>query len=266
MLTLFSFVFLLLSINAQTTPKASSEVMEIGVMDYELVDQLMVTVAGVGSRARELLTQQSVKPYLMPARKIGFRGTEMSYVLASCLEYYVNLERNYKVNLSPDYISLSLTNAGKTVTPEDAFRFLVEDGTVSAAILPYDAAALTNAVYATQKYKINNFLYLFRDVTKGRQKAYETRKALMRGNPVVVLMQADDSLRMVTDSRFWKPEGAGTKLYPLLIVGYDEEEEAFEAMSCWGRQWGDSGYVMIKYHDFENHAVDGFVMVPENNY
>lgn len=235
-------------------------------MNYDLVDQLMVTVPGVGSHARDLLTSQSVKPYLMPVRKMGFRGTELSYVVAACLEFYVNLERNYKVNLSPDYISLSLANVGKAVTAEDALRFLAEDGTVSAAILPYDAGALTSAVYATQKYKINNFLYLFRDVTKGRQKAYETRKALMRGNPVIVLVQADESIRSLTDTRFWKPNGPGQHRYPMLIVGYDEEEEAFEAMSCWGRQWGSSGYIMIKYNDFENRVIDGFVMVPESSY
>ena len=68
----------------------------------------MPTIEGVGGSARELLQQQSVKAYMMPVRKVGARGTELSYMLASCLEYYVNLDKNYKLNLSPDYITLSI--------------------------------------------------------------------------------------------------------------------------------------------------------------
>ena len=240
--------------------------MEIGVTNLELIDQLMVTVPGVGSNTRDMLMEQSVKAHMMPVRKVGFRGSDLSYTLASCLEFYINLEKNYKDNLSPDYITLSLQNSGKQVTVEEGFRFLVENGTVSAAIMPYDAGAITNAVYATPKYKINNFLYIFRDVTQGRQKIFETRKALMRGNPVLIELQADASFKNISGDISWKASRNGDQRFPLIVVGYDEGREAFEVRSSWGTGWANNGYIWISYDDFGKYTLNGFVVVPMAQY
>ncbi len=256
-----------LFLSAQIKSKsAAGKTMEIGVTNLELIDQLMVTVPGVGSNARDMLMEQSVKAHMMPVRKVGFRGSDLSYTLASCLEFYINLEKNYKDNLSPDYITLSLQNSGKQVTVEEGFRFLVENGTVSAAIMPYDAAAITNAVYATPKYKINNFLYIFRDVTQGRQKIFETRKALMRGNPVLIELQADASFKNISGDISWKASRNGDQRFPLIVVGYDEGREAFEVRSSWGTGWANNGYIWISYDDFGKYALNGFVVVPMAQY
>ena len=175
----------------------------IGISDLALIDQMMKTMPGIGSNSKELLLKQNIKSYMMPIRELGIRGTEMSYALAICLEYYINLGSNYKANLSPDYISLSLKNAGKKGSAADGLEFLVQEGTVSAAILPYDASMLTSAVYATQKYKINNYLQMFRQVTKPRQKVFETRKALMRGNPVIIEVVGGDDFKKLDHKRFF---------------------------------------------------------------
>lgn len=262
LITVGSFTFL----TAQVNPKSAyGQNVQIGVTDLSLIDQLMITVPGVGSTSRDMLNQQSVKPFMMPVRKVGFRGSELSYALATCLEYYVNLGKNYKDNLSPDYIALSLQNAGRHVTMEEAFLFLVQNGTVSAAIMPYDAGAIPNAVYATNKYKINNYLYLFREVTQPRQKIFEVRKALMRGNPVLIEFQGDESIKAVSGSRWENPRG-GNQLYPMIVVGFDETQSAFEVLSCWGSSWGTGGYLWINYDDFGKYAVNGYVMVPLPNY
>jgi len=256
-----------LFLSAQIKSKsAAGKTMEIGVTNLELIDQLMVTVPGVGSNTRDMLMEQSVKAHMMPVRKVGFRGSDLSYTLASCLEFYINLEKNYKDNLSPDYITLSLQNSGKQVTVEEGFRFLVENGTVSAAIMPYDAGAITNAVYATPKYKINNFLYIFRDVTQGRQKIFETRKALMRGNPVLIELQADASFKNISGDISWKASRNGDQRFPLIVVGYDEGREAFEVRSSWGTGWANNGYIWISYDDFGKYTLNGFVVVPMAQY
>ena len=90
------------------TSRDASNTVALGVTNNALFDDLMTTIAGVGSNSRLIQEQQSLKPYMMPVRQLGFRGADWSYMLASCLEYYVNINRNYKDNLSPDYISLSL--------------------------------------------------------------------------------------------------------------------------------------------------------------
>lgn len=244
----------------------STEGVTIGVSDQELIDLLMITVPGIGGDPRDMLRRQSIKPYMMPVRKVGARGSELSYALATCLEYYVNLDDNYKDNLSPDYIALSLQSSGKSVNLRDAFLFLVENGTVSAAIMPYDANNIPYAVNATQKFKIANYLHIFRDVTRGQQKIFEVRKALMRGNPVLIELQSDPSIRNLSHTEMWSPNKTGSELAPLIVVGYDEVEQAFEVQGCWGSSWGQSGYMKIRYDDFEKYAMNGYVFVPIQAY
>ncbi len=268
----FFLLFLIgfpLSLLAQEPGKQqlkTTEGIAIGVSDMELIDLLMVTVPGVGGDPRDMLRRQNVKPYMMPVRKVGARGSELGYALATCLEYYVNLNDNYKDNLSPDYIALSLQSTGKSVNLRDAFLFLVENGTVSAAIMPYDAGNIPYAVNATQKFKIANYLHIFRDVTRGQQKIFEVRKALMRGNPVLIELQADPSIRNLSHTAVWSPSKSGSELAPLIVVGYDEVEQVFEVQSCWGSSWGQGGYMNIRYADFEKYAQNGYVIVPLQAY
>jgi hypothetical protein len=242
--------------------KRSASRAPFGITEASTIDALMPTIEGVGGSARELLQQQNVKSYMMPVRKVGARGTELSYMLATCLEYYVNLDKNYKLNLSPDYITLSIETNGKRATPLEAFTFLSQNGTVNAAIIPYDAPGITEAVYSAQKFKISNYLHLFREVTPARQRVFEVRKALMRGNPVLIEVKANESLRSAT-GRNWQPTGEASKTYPLVVVGYDETQQALEVLSCWGRTWGTNGYLWMSYDDFGKYAVNGYVLVSE---
>lgn len=232
-----------------------------GINDAKLFDQLMLTVPGVGN-ARAFLSQQTVKPYMMPVRKTGVQGTDLSYALATCLEFYFNLNKNYKSNLSPDYIALSLKNAQKTITLEESLLFLINNGTVDAAIMPYDSYSIPNAVYSTKKFKLTNYLHIFRSFTKEKQKVFEVRKALMRGNPVVVNINADNSIRNVSNQEELDLRGNPTTPFPFIVVGYDEGRNALELMSTWGSTWGNSGYIWVSYDDFGKYATDGYVMIP----
>lgn len=253
---LAAFFLPALTIFAQPTSKGLPK----GVTDATLIDQLMKPL---GSNVRDLLEQRNLKPYMMPVRDAGNKGNEQAYIVASALEYYVNLNRNYKENLSPDYISLSLNVAGKQPTIEENLLFLTQNGTVSAAIMPYGATTITGAVFATPKIKIENYLYLFRDLTKDSQRVFETKKALMRGHPVIAEFKADESLRNLKNTRQWSPEGGNQQDYTLMVVGFDETQDAFEVLSCWGADWGLNGYAWIRYNDFGKYAVNGYVIVPQ---
>ena len=232
-----------------------------GMMSYDELDALLPWIDGVGKPSREVLEEQSVKSYLMPIRKVMNPGDEWAFIATAGLEFYVNLDNNYKVNLSPDYLMLNLMQGGYDTRLPTALSYLVSDGTVSAAILPYGAATLTSAVYATNKYKIANYLHIFRDITRPSQRSYETRKALMRGNPVIVELKTDPAVRD-QEGRRWMELAEGNALLPFLVVGYNEAEKCFELMAAWGRSWGDGGYIKISYDDFEQFAANGYVFVP----
>lgn len=268
LLTFFCFGFWGCSLIAQPDSMLvkSTEAVAFGVTDAAWIDHLMPVVAGVAIDPSDNLVRQSVKPYMMPVRKVGTKGSALSYALATCLEFYVNLENNYKDNLSPDYISVNLENSGQPVNLDEACRFLAEEGTVSASIMPYDAPAVPNSVYATQKFQITNYLHIFRGTTKERQRVFETKKALMRGNPVLIELSASSELKQMIRMQTWKPGGDSKTVYPLLVVGYDEVDQVFEVMSSYGSTWGKSGYLQIHYDDFGEYAKNGYVLIPKPTY
>ena len=100
----FGFSLLLTLIFAQTSLaqqirfKSAQRVTQIGVADPEMFDNLMVLVPEIGSHSRNVLERQNLKPFMMPVRQVGFRGDDMCYTLTSCLEYYLNLKKNYKIS------------------------------------------------------------------------------------------------------------------------------------------------------------------------
>jgi len=261
-------LFISVSVNAQDpdlrSRNSNAELADLAVADYALIDQLMLRVPGVAADANANLQEQSVKAYMMPVRRSEKPTMIASYMLASCLEYYTNLEKNYKVNLSPDYIALNLQAQGRDLSLIDAFQFLAQDGTVSAAIMPYGAGTITNAVYATPKFRILHYLHVIRPVTKDRQKVFELRKALLRGNPILVEVQADASLAKAEGVSQWRSRNSNAaQKHQLIVVGFDEDREAFEVMSAWGSRWGRGGYLWISYDDLAACAQNGYVLVPQ---
>ncbi|MBR9921643.1 MAG: C1 family peptidase [Bacteroidetes bacterium] len=256
--------FTISSIHAQNDTLPTTEKYPIGIESAELIDQLMVTMPGIGSNSRQMLEEQSVKTYMMPPRSSQNIGNPASYALATALEYYVNFDRNFKVNLSPDYINLSLNESetGK------ALSFLVTNGTVSAAIMPYGASSISPGVHATPKYRIKNFLLIYREQVRERQKTFETRKALMRGNPVLVEMKVPSDFEEMKDVREWEDanKAGEEEIAYLIVVGYDEDKEAFEVLGSYGSGWARNGYLWISYDDFGKKVKSGYVIVPDENY
>lgn len=251
---------LCLGLTAWAQPVSKSA--NFGISSPQLIDEMLMVVPGVGSKSRDLLNAQSVKEHLMPVRNINRTGSDLAYALTTCLEFYTNLDKNYKVNLSPDYITLNLSSQGKQLQVGDAMEVLSKDGTVSAAILPFGARQLTSGVYATEKFKISNYLHLFRSQTRGKQKVFEAKKALMRGNPVLIEVKASEQFPYIQETKILEGFQPGEESFYLVVVGYDEKMEAFELRNSQGAKWGMNGYLWVSYDDFGNAVENAYVILP----
>lgn len=258
---LSSFVSpVLAQVSPNTAPRVESIVM--GLEDQQLIDQMMVYIPGIGSPSREALTKQNIKAYMMPIREALKTNQEWAYALADCLEYYVNLNNNFKDNLSPDYISLSLAAAGNRPNIVDGFKFLIQQGTVSAAIVNYGSEQIPRAVFNVPRYQITNFAYLFYPTTRARNRIFELRKALSRGNPVIV------EIATASDFTTWRQSEYNSNLpttenHYLTVVGYDEDASLFELRSTFGRHWANSGYVYMSYDQLAQAAQNAYMIIPE---
>ena len=261
-LALLLLVFACTCVRAQQPYGAAKSVEKLqGLSDLTAIDRQMFYIPGIGSPSREELLRQNIKPYMMPIRQVPQTGMEWAYALADCLEYYVNLNSNFKDNMSPDYLAMSLANAGQRPNLVDGLALLINSGTVSAAIVPYNSSTIPNSVYSVARFGISNFGYLFRQETKGRNKIFETRKALSRGNPVLVELATDPAFTSLTTGTYTASGGTGETHF-LTVIGYDGEAETFELRSSLGRNWGSGGYVTISYDDFGALARTGYVLIP----
>lgn len=227
----------------------------LGVSDATLVDLFMPRMPGFGGSSEEMLKEQSVKPFLLPVRKQEIYAAEFCQILADALEFYLNYEENYKQNLSPDFLLLNMTQPQL----RDALEILASEGTVDAAFIPYGARNLPPAVRSVPHYRIVNFLELYHEKSRPTQKIFATRKSLMRGNPVVVLLRVEEeSLPPLEEAT------AAESVHPFLVVGFDQTRQAFELRSAFGAGWGRFGYAWLDYKTFSKLALEGYVLVPED--
>jgi C1A family cysteine protease len=54
----------------------------------------------------------------------------------------------------------------------------------------------------------------------------------------------------------------GDQSFHVVVVGYDENLEAFEVRNTQGSKWGVNGYLWIKYDDFGSAVANAYVIVP----
>jgi hypothetical protein len=160
-----------------------------------------------------------------------------------------------------------LKQSSITDTLVQSLNFAQQKGIVSAAIVPYGATQLNEAINVTQKFKIKSFVQLYRPTTSESQRLYEIRKALTRGNPVLIEMSVTHNfLQLSQNDRLWESKLGDTTpagKITLVIVGFDERKLAFEVMNCAGVGWANRGYIWVKYADLGKLSTDGFVIIPE---
>lgn len=253
---LFLVTGLSLMIISPTLAQQKSGQKQIGITDKAEIEKLMMVLEDIGSSSKELLREQSLKSYMMPNRKALERKRSYAYVVASCFEFYVNFNSNFKVNLSPDFLAIQHGGEYKGL-----LTGLVQKGTVNAAVFPYGSAYLNEAVQSTQVYQAENFLHLFRPDIGARQKIFELRKALMRGNPVMVEIQVDEAFMNLAHTAQWSYSGTSKNIQPIIVTGYSEDKKAFEVTTVYGNEWGRDGYAWITYEDMGKLAKNAYVLV-----
>ena len=115
-------------------------------------------------------------------------------------------------------------------------------------------------------HKIKDFAKIFGLYDNNDIKIEATKKSFSENKPVVIGMKCPESFNYATG--YWKP----TENYwdnfgghAMCVIGYDNNkyEGAFEIQNSWGEDWGNQGYIWIKYEDYANFTKYAFELIEE---
>ncbi|MCF8435064.1 MAG: C1 family peptidase, partial [Crocinitomicaceae bacterium] len=122
-----------------------------------------------------------------------------------------------------------------------------------------------NIYHLAQEHKIKAYVKLFDNTmyneVNDKEKIQFVKKSISEKYPVVISMICPNSFmdKKMYGNDLWLPtEDLNSQInhqhgrHALCVVGYDDEKYggAFEIQNSWGTDWGNEGYVWIKYSDF----------------
>ena len=95
------------------------------------------------------------------------------------------------------------------------------------------------------------------------------RQKLAEGHPVIVAMRTTDAiLDNLPAGEIYSEHAAGDPArehgrHALVLVGYDNEKQAFRLMNSWGPDWSDHGYGWISYPSARSEIEEAFSIVSD---
>lgn len=108
---------------------------------------------------------------------------------------------------------------------------------------------------------ISDFSKLFDSNQPNEYKINSIKKSLAENYPVVIGMYCPPSFNRAKN--FWQPSELASTEFPghaLCVVGYNDKKHggSFEIINSWGSQWGNDGFLWIRYEDLADFTKYGY--------
>lgn len=150
----------------------------------------------------------------------------------------------------------------------DALHFLRTQGDCLAAHFDTDIENCerqpTDDLLAQIKLDtISDYLSLFALDADAALKTNRVVRALARQEPVIIGMAVRKNFYLLQNAKYWWPELGNTAPaggHALVVVGYDLASASFLLYNSWGTDWGDQGYIRIKFADFGRFCKYAFII------
>lgn len=124
-------------------------------------------------------------------------------------------------------------------------------------------------------YKIDDYFNLFVHLSTDRShdndysKVDKVKKAISEDRPVVIGMNVHDSFHNSYGKELWNGVvGINPGLHAMCVVAYDDNKfgGAFQIMNSWSSQWGQGGFIWVRYSDFMKNvwSADEIYVRPKN--
>lgn len=150
----------------------------------------------------------------------------------------------------------------------DAIQFLMENGDCLAKDFDHNVndcsrvpePALSDAA---KVFSIGDYMTLFGMDEEPMKKVWKVKAALAQRKPVVIGMSVRKNFYQLQRARFWWPQQGNTSPaggHAMTVIGYDEGQQAFQILNSWGKNWGNNGYIWVKYKYFGQFCKYAFVL------
>lgn len=167
---------------------------------------------------------------------------------------------------SPSYVYHSIrpcNNCACGSRLDLALNLLRDEGVVPIPYFPYDQNSCKRP-YPNLASKAGQFTIPDWYRIESINNLTEIKSYLSNHMPIIVSVKTDDAFHRYRDKRdsdtyVW-PNSTDYGNHAMVIVGYDDNREAFKLLNSWGTYWGSNGYVWIDYRSFRAMSNHGYVV------
>ena len=235
--------------------KAGSGNIQLGMLIESPEKLAGIPLASTPAGGMELPQSVDLSGQLPPVGNQGMQQSCVAWAVAYALKsYQEKLELGQQYKFSPSFIYNQINNGQNAPTyVTDALNVLSQQGVCPYDDMPYDQNDWLTKPSDQSKNDAKKFrIDYWRKINHTDIK--EVKAHLAAGYPVVLGANvSDEFIRNGKD--IWKDPGTPEGGHCMLLVGYDDNKNAFKVMNSWGAEWGDNGFGWIDYGLFPNAQV-----------
>ena len=198
----------------------------------------------------------------------GKQGSCVGWAIAYGLKsYQEGMERHWDLTEKEHIFSPAFIYNQIKVSPDcnggtsyiEALNLLRRDGVAPLAAFPYNDTSCSAKPDSKTKQVARQFVIAdWRRVNV--QDETEVKNHLAAGFPVLIGMIVDRSfINLKGESPYSQFTGENLGGHAMVLIGYNDDKEAFRVLNSWGQDWGDKGYAWINYRAFRAVTREGYV-------
>lgn len=191
------------------------------------------------------------------------------------MSFYIALKNNSNISqtgfFSPSYVYNNLkpcSSCNCGISIPDALNFLISNGNVKLEDYPFVenncSKPSSSLKIIAANYKIKGY-YRVDDILNFT----EFKQYLSQDIPIIIAAKTDNNFQdfdnKTNDDIFFWQNPINYNRHAMLIVGYDENKQAFKLMNSWGANWGNRGFAWVDYKTFRYMLLEAYVVTKDYN-
>ncbi|HOV13370.1 MAG TPA: C1 family peptidase [Spirochaetota bacterium] len=201
--------------------------------------------------------------------KPGMQGQQGSCVAWSSAyaykSFHEKIERDWDLAdnshlFSPAYIYNQLNGgADNGLYIGDALNLILNEGVCTLATMPYKE----NDYLTKPSNKAKQEASKYKAASVGRvnfKNKDEVKKILANNNCIVFGMNIYKNFYDYKSGVYKEVGGGFMGGHAMLLIGYDDDKQAYKIINSWSENWGLKGYAWLDYQLFEKNTADAWVM------